>query len=177
MAKRFLSFTKGYRFLTLVCPIMIFLDVIIELKIPEAMGKVVDILYQLDAAGTDPEAIKKEIVIKLLEMLGLCMLTLVIGYIAARCSSIASMGFGANLRRELFNKIQDLSFENINKLKISSLITRMTSDVSMIQNVYKNTIVTFIKGPFMLFCLRLLQPDDSVHKLRYLCHYPRYPFP
>ena len=129
---------------------MIFLDVIIELKIPEAMGKVVDILYQLDAAGTDPEAIKKEIVIKLLEMLGLCLLTLVIGYIAARCSSIASMGFGANLRRELFNKIQDLSFENINKLKISSLITRMTSDVSMVQNVYKNTIVTFIKGPFML---------------------------
>ena len=150
MAKRFLSFTKGYRFLTLICPVMIFLDVIIELKIPEAMGKVVDILYQLEAAGTDPETIKKEIVIKLLEMLGLCLLTLVIGYIAARCSSIASMGFGANLRRELFNKIQDLSFENINKLKISSLITRMTSDVSMIQNVYKNTIVTFIKGPFML---------------------------
>ena len=150
MAKRFLSFTKGYRFLTLICPIMIFIDVIIELKIPEAMGKVVDILYQLDAAGTDPAAIKKEIVIKLLEMLGLCLLTLVIGYIAARCSSISSMGFGANLRRELFNKIQDLSFENINKLKISSLITRMTSDVTMIQSVYKNTIVTFIKGPFML---------------------------
>ncbi len=149
MAKRFLSFTKGYRFLTLICPIMIFLDVIIELKIPEAMGKVVDILYQLDAVS-DPTQIKKEIIIKLLEMLGLCLLTLVVGYIAARCSSIASMGFGANLRRELFNKIQDLSFENIDKLKISSLITRMTSDVSMIQNVYKNTIVTFIKGPFML---------------------------
>ena len=150
MAKQFLSFTKGYRLLTLICPIMVFLDVIIELKIPEAMGKVVDILYQLEGANIDPAFIKKEIVLKLLEMLGLCFLTLVIGYIAARCSSIASMGFGANLRRELFNKIQDLSFENINKLKISSLITRMTSDVSMIQNVYKNTIVTFIKGPFML---------------------------
>jgi hypothetical protein len=64
LAKRFLSFTKGYRFLTLICPIMIFLDVIIELKIPEAMGKVVDILYQLDAAGTDPAMIKKEIIAK-----------------------------------------------------------------------------------------------------------------
>ena len=150
MAKRFLSFTKGYRILTLICPIMIFLDVIIEIEIPKAMGRVVDILYQLGAESIDPTYIKKEIIIKLLEMLGLCALTLVVGYIASRCSAIASMGFGANLRRELFNKIQDLSFENIDKLKISSLITRMTSDVSMIQNVYKNTIVTFIKGPFML---------------------------
>lgn len=150
MAKRFLSFTKGYRFLTLICPIMVFLDVIIEIEIPKAMGRVVDILYQLSAEGTDPAVIKKEIIIKLLEMLGLCFFTVVIGYIASRCSAIASMGFGANLRRELFGRIQDLSFENIDKLKISSLITRMTSDVSMIQNVYKNTIVTFIKGPFML---------------------------
>ena len=80
----------------------------------------------------------------------LCAFTLCVGYIAARCSSIASMGFGANLRSALFNQIQDLSFENIDKLKISSLITRMTSDVSMLQSVYSNTIVTFIKGPFML---------------------------
>lgn len=150
MAKRFWSFTKGYRFLTLICPVMVFLDVIIELKIPEAMGRVVDILYQLGAEGVDPTQIKKEIIIKLLEMLGLCALTLVIGYIGSRCSAISSMGFGANLRRALFGQIQDLSFENIDKLKVSSLITRMTSDVSMIQNVYKNTIVTFIKGPFML---------------------------
>ena len=150
MAKRFWSFTKGYRFLTLICPFMIFLDVIIEIEIPKAMGKVVDILYQLGAEGTDPSLIKKEIIIKLLEMLGLCLCTLAVGYIASRCSAISSMGFGANLRSALFNQIQDLSFENIDKLKISSLITRMTSDVSMLQSVYSNTIVTFIKGPFML---------------------------
>ena len=150
MVKRFFSFTKGYRLLTLICPFMIFLDVIIEIEIPKAMGRVVDILYQLGAEGTDPSLIKKEIVVKLLQMLGLCLCTLVVGYIAARCSAIASMGFGANLRSSLFNQIQDLSFENIDKLKISSLITRMTSDVSMLQSVYSNTIVTFIKGPFML---------------------------
>ena len=150
MARKFFSFTKGYRFLTLICPFMIFLDVIIEIEIPKAMGKVVDILYQLGAEGTDPTLIKKEIIVKLLQMLGLCLCTLVVGYIASRCSAISSMGFGANLRSALFNQIQDLSFENIDKLKISSLITRMTSDVSMLQNVYSNTIVTFIKGPFML---------------------------
>ena len=64
MAKRFFSFTKGYRFLTVICPFMIFLDVIIEIEIPKAMGRVVDILYQLGAEGTDPSLIKKEIIIK-----------------------------------------------------------------------------------------------------------------
>ena len=147
--KRFWGFTKGYRILTIICPFMIFLDVIIELKIPEAMGKVVDILYQFETV-TDTDFLWSELSKRLIEMLLLCAFTLLIGYFAARCSAIASMGFGANLRRALFNKAQDLSFENIDKIKISSLITRMTSDVSMCQNVYKNTIVTFIKGPFML---------------------------
>lgn len=145
-----MSFTKGYRILTILCPFMIFLDVIIEIEIPKAMGRVVDILLMFSAQNADPSAIQAELVKNVLQMLGLCAATLVIGYIAARCSSIASMGFGANLRRSLFDKIQDLSFDNIDKLKISSLITRMTNDVSMVQNVYKNTIVTFIKGPFML---------------------------
>lgn len=150
MTKRFLSYTKGYRFLTIICPFMIFLDVIIEIEIPKAMGRVVDILLMFSAPGADHKAIQADLVKNVLEMLLLCACTLIVGYIASRCSSIASMGFGANLRRELFNMIQDLSFDNIDKLKISSLITRMTSDVSMVQNVYKNTIVTFIKGPFML---------------------------
>lgn len=130
---------------------MIYLDIIIELEIPKAMGRVVDMLYTLEPGSEASRAmITQELSVELLKMLLLCAVTLIVGYIASRCSAIASMGFGANLRRELFNKTQDLSFENINKLKISSLITRMTSDVSQVQNVYKNTIVTFIKGPLML---------------------------
>lgn len=147
--KRFIGFTKGYRILTIICPFLIFLDVIIEIEIPKAMGKVVDILYKFETV-TNTDTLWSELAQRLVEMLLLCGFTLIIGYLAARCSAIASMGFGANLRRELFYKTQDLSFDNIDKLKISSLITRMTSDVSMCQNVYKNTIVTFIKGPFML---------------------------
>ena len=130
---------------------MIYLDIIIELEIPKAMGRVVDMLYTLEPGSEASRVmITQELSVELLKMLLLCAVTLLVGYIASRCSAIASMGFGANLRRELFNKTQDLSFENINKLKISSLITRMTSDVSQVQNVYKNTIVTFIKGPLML---------------------------
>lgn len=148
--KRMYGFTKGYRLLTVLCPILIFVDVLIELEIPDAMSDVVNIFYRFENATFDLAAVQDELITALVKMLGLCAIALAIGYLASRCSAIASMGFGANLRRELFNKTQDLSFESIDKLKISSLITRMTTDVSSVQNVYKNTIVQFIKGPFML---------------------------
>ncbi|MBE6775035.1 MAG: ABC transporter ATP-binding protein [Ruminococcaceae bacterium] len=161
MLKRFFEYTKGYRLLTVICPIMIYLDVVVELKIPEVMGEVTDILVLLKGGSYSADDITGQLTSKLLEMLFLCAFTLIIGYIAARCSAIASMGFGANLRRELFYKIQSLSFENIDKLKIGTLITRMTSDVSMIQNTYKNTIVTFIKGPLMLITALLYAIEKS----------------
>ena len=93
---------------------MIYLDIIIELEIPKAMGRVVDVLYTLEPGSeASKSVIMNELSGELIKMLLLCAVTLVIGYIASRCSAIASMGFGANLRRELFNKTQDLSFENI----------------------------------------------------------------
>ena len=125
---------------------MVFLDVVIELQIPKVMQRLIDMLYSTESPDFAHDVLNKE----LLNMLGLCALTLLVGYIAARCSAIASMGFSANMRSALFNKIQDLSFENIDKLKISSLITRMTSDTSRISSVFSSAIVTFVRGPFML---------------------------
>ena len=146
MFKRFLSFLKGYRFLTIMTPVMVFLDVVIELQIPKIMGELITMLYSTE----NPDFAHDVLNLKLLEMLGLCALTLLVGYIASRCSAIASMGFSANMRSALFNKIQDFSFENIDKLKVSSLITRMTSDTSRISSVFSNIIVTFVRGPFLL---------------------------
>ncbi|MDO4380228.1 MAG: ABC transporter ATP-binding protein [Clostridia bacterium] len=146
MFKRFLSFLKGYRILTIMTPVMVFLDVVIELQIPKIMGELITMLYSTE----NPDFAHDVLNMKLLEMLGLCALTLLVGYIASRCSAIASMGFSANMRSALFNKIQDFSFENIDKLKVSSLITRMTSDTSRISSVFSNIIVTFVRGPFLL---------------------------
>ncbi|MCM1543738.1 MAG: ABC transporter ATP-binding protein/permease [Ruminococcus sp.] len=146
MFKKLVSFTKGYRFLTILTPIIVFGDVLIQLQMPKLMGKIVDMIYNVG----DPDFSRTALNLKLLEMLGLCFVTLVVGYVAARCSAIASMGFGANMRGALFNKVQDLSFENIDKLKISSLITRMTSDVSMVQQMFSSAITSFVKGPYLL---------------------------
>lgn len=144
MFKRFISFTKGYRIFTILTPILVFVDAYIEIKLPKIMGNVVNEIYEVGSSGT------KELYRSLLTMLGFCLLTLLIGYISARCSAIASVGFATNMKKSLFNKVQDLSFENIDKLKISSLITRMTSDVSMITSMFTNIIVTFVKGPYVL---------------------------
>ena len=144
--KRYFSFIKGYWFLTLMTPVMGFVDVVIGLELVKIMGDLVDYIYLADT----PDFSMHTLHMKLLEMLGFCLLTLVVGYISSRCSSIATMGFGANMRAALFNKIQDLSFENIDKLKIGSLITRMVSDTSRIQSLFTNVIVIFIKGPFTL---------------------------
>ena len=144
--KRYFGFVKGYWILTLMTPVMIFIDVIIGLQLVKIMGDLVDYVYLADT----PEFSRHTLHMKLLEMLGFCLLTLVVGYISSRCSSISTMGFGANMRAALFNKIQDLSFENIDKFKVGSLITRMISDTSRIQSLFSNIIVIFIKGPFTL---------------------------
>lgn len=158
MLKKFYSFIKGYRIITILTPILIFVDAFIEIELPKIMGKIVNMLYGVNADNMN------ELYLKLIQMLGFCLLTLVIGYIAARFSAIASMGFSANMRSALFNKVQDLSFENVDKLKVSSLITRMTSDVSMVQSMFKNIIVTFVKGPFIL-ALALMEAIEISKKL------------
>ena len=158
MFKKLCSFIKGYWMFTILTPILIFADAFIEIRLPKIMGNIVNMLYTVDAGNKD------ELNLKLVEMLGFCLLTLVVGYIASRCSAVASMGFGANLRRELFNKVQDLSFENIDKIKISALITRMTSDASMIQSMFSNILVTFVKGPYLLI-LALIEAIKISSKL------------
>ena len=144
--KRYFGFIKGYWILTLMTPVMVFVDVVIGLQLVKIMGNLVDYIYLADT----PDFSMHTLHMKLLEMLGFCLLTLIVGYISSRCSSIATMGFGANMRSALFNKIQDLSFENIDKIKVGSLITRMISDTSRIQSLFSNIIVIFIKGPFTL---------------------------
>ena len=108
-------------------PDPVLLDVVIELKLPEIMGDVTD--YIMYNAGT-ASFVRHDLNMLLLKMLGYTLMTLVVGYCTARFVAIASMGFGANMRSAIFNKVQDLSFDNIDRFKIGSLITRTVSDTS-----------------------------------------------
>lgn len=76
-------------------------------------------------------------------------LSLTFGVLAGKSCAIASVGFGKNLRHDLFAKVQDFSFENIDKFSTSSLVTRMTTDVTYVQMAYMMIIRTAIRCPLM----------------------------
>ena len=161
-AAMFWSFLKGYRILTFLTPFTVLLDVYIELELPKIMAEVTNyIMYKL---GTDA-FVQHELNMLLLKMLGVTLLTLIVGYFNARFIAIAAMGFGANMRSAIFNKVQDLSFDNIDRFKIGSLITRTISDTGRIQSLFSTTLSVFVRGPIMLgmalyYCIDI-SPDMS----------------
>lgn len=83
--------------------------------------------------------------------MGICaVLSLLTGLLYARCAARAALGFGAYIREEEFSRIQSYSFENLDRFELSSLITRMTTDITVMQNAITNGIRPMIRGPVML---------------------------
>ena len=78
------------------------------------------------------------------------LLALMLGTLGGRTAAIASAGFARNLRHNLFSKIQDFSFSNIDRFSSSSLITRMTTDVTNVQNAYQMIIRILVRSPLIL---------------------------
>ncbi len=143
MIKTLLRQTKGYRFLSILCPLLIIVEVYMETQIPFVMSDMVDngIL-----GGTGTEYVLREG----LKMVLMAIISLIAGAGAARVAAKAGMGFGSNLRNAIFSKIQDFSFANIDRFSTPSLITRMTTDVNTIQMGYTMVIRMFVRSPIML---------------------------
>ncbi|MDD4121018.1 MAG: ABC transporter ATP-binding protein, partial [Clostridia bacterium] len=83
-------------------------------------------------------------------MVLLAGLSLLLGLLSARFAAVASMGFGANLRENMFNKVQNFSFKNVDKFSTGSLITRFTTDVSFVQQAFMMSIRIAFRAPVML---------------------------
>ncbi len=143
MIKTLLSQTKGYRLLSILCPLLIIVEVYMETQIPFVMSDMVDNGI-LGGAGT--EYILREGG----KMVIMALISLIAGAGAARAAAKAGMGFGSNLRNTIFSKIQDFSFANIDRFSTPSLITRMTTDVNTIQMGYTMVIRMFVRSPIML---------------------------
>lgn len=113
-----------------------------EVIIPLYMGKLIDV-------GIDRGDLDSILKIGAL-LIVLCLISLLTGTLSARAASIASVGFGANLRHDLFHQVQDFSFTSIDKFSSSSIVTRLTTDVSRIQNAFMMTIRIAVRAPIML---------------------------
>ncbi len=143
MIKTLLRQTKGYRLLSVLCPLLIIVEVYMETQIPFVMSDMVDNGI-LGGAGT--EYVLREGG----KMVIMALISLIAGAGAARVAAKAGMGFGSNLRNAIFAKIQDFSFANIDRFSTPSLITRMTTDVNTIQMGYTMVIRMFVRSPIML---------------------------
>ncbi len=143
MIKTLLNQTKGYRLLSLLCPLLIIIEVYMETQIPFVMSDMVD-KGILGGAGTEYVLLEGG------KMVIMALVSLIAGAGAARVAAKAGMGFGSNLRNAIFSKIQDFSFANIDRFSTPSLITRMTTDVNTIQMGYTMVIRMFVRSPIML---------------------------
>ena len=136
---------KKYLFLGVSCAA---LEVIFELLIPLVMAKIVDVGI---AAGDTVYTIKMGLL-----MVCMAMISLSFGLALSKFAAIAGQGFGAELREAEYIKIQSYSFKNIEKFSTPSLITRLTTDITMIQNSMTMGIKLLVRAPMMLICACVL---------------------
>ena len=149
MLKRLLKCTKGYVKDTILTPIFMLGEVVFELLIPFLMSTyILSYLDDISKSGVAPDFTY------LLTCGGLLLLCACFSFSFGSLSAIfcarATAGFGSNLRRELFYKVQDFSFKNIDRFSTSSLVTRLTTDVTNVQHSFMMIIRTAVRAPLML---------------------------
>ena len=127
---------------SILSPLFMIGEVVMEVIIPFIMAKIID----LGIANRDLPFVAKYGIL----MIGLACFSLLCGMLGTVFSTTAAQGFGYNLRKRLYAKVQSFSFANIDKFSTASLVTRLTTDVNMAQNVYRMMIQMCVRSPFML---------------------------
>ena len=148
MIKKLSSYIKEYKKASILTPFFVILEVIMEVIIPLLMSKIIDI-------GIPNSDIHYILKIGILLTISAIM-SLAFGMLSGRFAAKASSGFAKNLRKAMFYKIQDYSFENIDKFSTSSLITRLTTDVTNVQMAFMMIIRILVRGPVMLIASLLM---------------------
>ena len=143
MLKELFSYMKQYKKYAWISLVCIAVECIFELVIPLIMADMVDVGI---ANGDQDYILHKGLV-----MIGCAGLALVLGICSARFCALCGQGFGANLREAEYRKLQSYSFSNIDHFQVSSLVTRLTSDVTVIQNSVSTGIRPLCRAPVMLF--------------------------
>ena len=142
MIKTLAKSIREYKKETILTPIFVTFEIILEVVIPLIMAELVD----NGVYNGDMNAIAKIA----LELIICAILSLVCGILQGKFAAKASSGFAKNLREDLYFKVQDYSFSNIDKFSTSSLVTRLTTDVTNVQNAFQMIIRVAVRTPLML---------------------------
>lgn len=142
MLKKLLRSVREYKKDSLLAPLFVVLEVVMEVLIPFFMASIIDIGM---ANENMPYILKMGGILVLAALLSLGF-----GALSGRYAANASAGFAKNLRHDLFYSIQNFSFANIDRFSTASLVTRLTTDVTNVQNAYQMVIRILIRAPVML---------------------------
>ncbi len=142
MVKKLLKSVREYKKETLLSPIFVSLEVVMEVIIPFLMAFLIDNGINKGDMGN---------IVKIgLVLLACCVLSLTFGALAGKYAAYASAGFAKNLRHDMYYKVQKYSFSNIDKFSTASIVTRLTTDVTNIQNAFQMCIRIAFRAPIML---------------------------
>lgn len=142
MIKRLSKCIREYKKASLLTPLFVSLEVVMEVIIPYYMGKMLDYGVNL---GNMNYIVKVGIMLAVF-----CIMSLVFGALAGKYAAYASAGFSKNLRHDMFHNVQSFSFSNIDRFSVSSLVTRLTTDVANLQNAYQMIIRIAVRSPLMI---------------------------
>lgn len=143
MLKKLFPYIKGYEKPAVLAPVLVIIETICELAMPLAMASIIDV--GINGGGGMSYILKMGAILLLL-----AVISLITGVAAAKFAASGSYGFGANLRGAVFNKVQEFSFADIDRFSSASLITRMTNDVTNIQNLVAMGLRMLFRSPVML---------------------------
>lgn len=142
MLKKLMCSIREYKYASILTPILVIIEVILEILIPLIMAKMIDV----GISGNDEFTLLKLGIILIISV----FLGLFFGVLSGSYCAVASAGFAQNLRKDLYYKIQQYSFANIDKFSTSSIVTRLTTDVTNVQNAYMMIIRVAVRAPLML---------------------------
>ena len=142
MLKHLLSCVREYRRPAILAPIYVTMEVVLDILIPFYMGRLLD--YGI-GKGDMSYVVRTGLLLVVM-----CLLSLGFGALSGHSAAVAAMGFGKNLRHDMFHHVQTYSFANIDKFSSSSIVTRLTTDVTNIQNAFMMTIRVAVRCPAML---------------------------
>ena len=142
MVRKLLRSVREYKTSSLLAPLFVTCEVILEVIIPMLMANLID--FGIEAGNM-------QYILKMgLALVICCIVSLTFGALSGKYAAVASAGFAKNLREDMYNKVQEYSVSNIDKFSTASIVTRLTTDITNIQNAYMMSIRVAVRCPIML---------------------------
>ena len=148
MIRTLLKQIREYKKASLLAPLFTGLEVLMEVLIPFVTASIID--KGIEAGNINQVYLYGGL------MLAMAFLSLAFGVLAGKYAARASSGFACNLREGIYENIQTFSFSNIDKYSTAGLVTRMTTDVTNIQNAYQMILRIAVRAPLMLICSMIM---------------------